>query len=184
MRADLAGYVVDGRFEHDVRTLHDGGKVKFEPPSKVQATAAFAERLPEAARLSLLALDRWVGEGSFPSLSNFHPDHTFGLDFAAREDLEVLDADFEKDLSGEVFAMASDGGGNVFCLLTNGRVAIWNHEEENIEDHTQFASLDIALWVLLRVEAVGDGKLDADELRPQLAALGEGGPAFYLKQMD
>lgn len=182
--ADLSGYLVGGEFDEDVRRWGLEDSRPFVPPSKVQPPASFADRLPyESARESLKVLAERVAADKFPYLRNFGVDHSFGLDFAAREDLECLDSNFEKDRSSEVFPLASDGGGNVFCLMSDGTVSIWNHEEENVEEHTRFSSLDETLWCLLRVEALGQDKLHLDEVRDTFESLESGGAAFYWEQV-
>ncbi|MEZ4236966.1 MAG: hypothetical protein R3F59_12600 [Myxococcota bacterium] len=148
---------------------------------------AFRADLPPEAAVALEAMVALLRAGKFPALFHFRVDETYGtwgLPFAARG-LQVLDANYAGDLSGEIFALGTDGAGNVWCLHRSGRVVVWNHEESNLEDHTQFDSLDEAVWALLRYEAVKDELLPYGELRPVLARMGDDtGGGFLREDLD
>jgi hypothetical protein len=178
---NLDAYLIDGRFAADVKKLgYDTTTFDAKLPA-----ADFAARLPSSARASLSHVAQMLTNGSFPELHAFGiSEHSWAFDFAAN-DVEVLNADFEGDLSGDVFSMATDGGGNHYCLAVDGKVVIWNHEESNIEDHTQFSSLDEALWALLHYEAVKDEKIPYDAIRAAFAGYpADCGVAFLRDELD
>ncbi|MCX5232828.1 hypothetical protein [Streptomyces sp. NBC_00233] len=68
---------------------------------------------------------------------------SYAFDFAAN-DCRLLDCDHETELSDDdVWSVGTDGGGDYLVVLTDGRVAVWFHEEEVLEPHTRFDSLDV-----------------------------------------
>lgn len=167
----------------------DAARFGFEPsPAAVLAhpPASFLARLPASARASLDVLIALAKRGALPYLYRFNTTMVWGFDFKAN-DVEVLNSDFEGDLSGDVFSLASDGGGNHVCLRADGAVVTWNHEESNLEDHTQFASLDEALWCLTRREAIGDERLAWDEVKATFTARAggkENGWSFFAEEIE
>ncbi|MFI7357022.1 hypothetical protein ACIBTP_24170 [Streptomyces avidinii] len=74
-----------------------------------------------------------------------------------------------------MWSVGADGGGNCFVVLTDGRVAVWFHEEEVIEAGTQFDNLDVFLWTPVRYYAVRAGVLDLAEVEPDFRTLGQAG---------
>jgi hypothetical protein len=179
---DTSSYITGGGLQRDIaRWYPDAPRASCQPPLDV---GAFLERLEPGARAALQAFDALVHGGGFPSLSNFGiaEDWTYGVDLAAN-DQEATFGD--EDVIGDIFPLAADGGGNAFVQLLDGRVGIWNHEEQLIEDHTLFASLEECLWILLRIEAVEDDLLEAEELHQALQRFGENtGGAFYRNQLE
>jgi hypothetical protein len=178
---NLDGYLIDGRFAADVKKL---GYDTMTFDAKLPA-ADFSDRLPSSARASLSHVVQMLAKRGFPELYAFGiSEDSWAFDFAANG-VEVLNADFEGDLSGDVFSMATDGGGNHYCLAVDGRVVIWNHEESNIEDHTQFASLEEALWAVLHYEAVKDEKIAYDAIRVAFAEYpADCGVAFLRDELE
>lgn len=188
---EFESYIVSGRF------LDDAEKLKFEPSRGFPLlrdksahaelpSSAFLERLPAPARASLTALHALVRSGEIPAIYRFNPNLGWGFDFAANG-IEVLNADFEGDLSGDVFSLATDGGGNHFCLRADGKVVVWNHEESNIEDHTQFDTLDEALWCIMHREAIGDETLAYDDVKGIFALKAgdsENGWSFFRDEIE
>jgi len=176
-------YVTSGSFTRDAE------RFGFTPAARAEAkmpSPAFLERLPPPARASLRALAGLLEGGRMPEIYRFNTAMGgWGFDFAANG-VEVLDANFEGDLSGDVFSLALDGGGNHFCLRADGRVVVWNHEESNIEDHTVFPSLDEALWCILHREAISHEKLAYAAVRAtfEARAEAEGGWAFFREQIE
>ncbi|WP_234311751.1 hypothetical protein [Streptomyces griseus] len=77
-----------------------------------------------------------------------------------------------------MWSIGADGGGDYYVVLTNGRVALWFHEEEVIEAHTQFDNLAVFLWSVVRYHAVRAGALDLAAVEADFRALGQpGAPA-------
>lgn len=183
-KTEFNEYVVSGRF------FADGERLQFEP-SATYADAkmpakSFVDRLPSAAQASLKVLCDLVRAGKMPAIYRFNAKLGWGFDFKTNN-VEVLNSDFEGDLSGDVFSLATDGGGNHFCLQADGKVVVWNHEESNIEDHTQFDSIDEALWCILHREAISDGNLTYDEVKDVFAAKsanGENGWSFFRNEIE
>jgi len=181
-------YVVSGRFLADAEQLKFEGypKPRDESASAQMPSSDFVQRLPAAAQASLTALHEMVRSGKVPAIYRFNTNLGWGFDFKAN-DVEVLNAAFEGDLSGDVFSLATDGGGNHFCLQANGKVVVWNHEENNIEDHTQFESLDEALWCILHREAISDDNLSYEEVKEVFAAKAggaENGWSFFRDEIE
>ncbi|MET9536873.1 hypothetical protein ABZY16_05105 [Streptomyces sp. NPDC006553] len=82
---------------------------------------------------------------------------SYAFDFAAN-DCRLLDCDHETELSDDdVWSVGADGGGDYLVVLTDGRVAVWFHEEEVLEPHTRFDSLDVFVWTMVRYHAVRSG---------------------------
>lgn len=179
---EFAGYITSGRFAADAKRLGI-------EPLRYAATlpdADFLGRLPADARKTLEHIVSMLNDGTFPNMRVFHPAYAWGFDFEANG-CDVLDADFEEDLSSEVFSMATDGGGNHHCLQADGKVVTWNHEESNIEDHTQFPSLDEALYALLHCQAVRTDAIPYDEVKAlfnEKAGDGDNGWAFLRAELE
>ncbi|GAA1803073.1 hypothetical protein GCM10009682_26150 [Luedemannella flava] len=143
-------------------------------PATTRPVEPFLARLPPAAATALAAFDSRVRSGTMPQFGDTY-DWSYGFDFAAN-DCEILDSDYETALSDEdVWSIGADGGGNLHVVLTNGRVAVWFHEEQVIEEHTQFASLDVFVWSVLRLEAVRAGVLDRVGVAADFQALEKAG---------
>ncbi|MEU3796028.1 hypothetical protein [Streptomyces fructofermentans] len=102
-------------------------------------------------------------------------DWSYGFEFGANG-CQILDSDYETELSDDdVWSLGADGGGNYYVVLTSGRVAVWFHEEEVIEDETQFDNLDVFLWSVVRYQAVRAGVLDLAEVETDFRVLGQPG---------
>lgn len=181
---NFSGYVKGGRFAADALRL---GMSTTRLETATMPPHDFLARLPAEAKSTLEHMVEMLRAGTFPSIYIFGVSKdSWGFDFKAHE-IEVLDSNFEGDLSGEVFSMSMDGGGNHNCLQADGKVVIWNHEESNIEDHTQFPSLDEALCALLLREAVSDDVSHWDEVKAlfeEKAADGESGWSYLKEQID
>ncbi|WP_405503203.1 hypothetical protein OG501_37580 [Streptomyces niveus] len=72
-------------------------------------------------------------------------------------------------------SIGCDGASNYYVVLTSGRVAVWLHEEQVIEAHTQFDNLDVFLWSVVRSHAVRAGALDLAAVEPDFRSLGQPG---------
>lgn len=137
------------------------------------------------AAAALAAFDRRVRSGTLPWVVDVS-DCSYGFDFAGN-DCEILDSDDATPVTDDdVWSIASDGGGNLYVLLTNGRVAVWFHEEQVIEAGTQFDNLDVFLYSIVRYEhsivryeAARAGVLDRTAVKEDFRALTpEVGPAY------
>ena len=168
----LAGYG-DRDFDADLaRWFPDRPLVRIAEP--VRPVEPFLARLPRDAAAALAAFDRRVRSGALPWVVDVS-DYSYGFDFAGN-DCEILDSDYETRLTDDdVWSIASDGGGNLYVLLTNGRVAVWFHEEQVIEADTQFDNLDVFLYSIVRYEAARAGVLDRTAVGEELRALAQPG---------
>ncbi|MGV9457398.1 hypothetical protein [Streptomyces sp. NPDC003635] len=109
-----------------------------------------------------------------PQILDIH-DWSYGFGFGAN-DCRILDSDYETELSDEdVWSVGADGGGNYYVVLATGRVGVWLHEEEVIEPHTKFDSVDVFLWSIVRYQAVRAGVLDLAAVASDFLALGQPG---------
>ncbi|MET7422319.1 hypothetical protein [Dactylosporangium sp. NPDC005555] len=134
----------------------------------------FLARLPQEAATALAAFDRLVRSGTMPWVVDVTED-SYGFDFAGN-DCQILDSDYETELSDDdVWSVAADGGGNLYVMLTNGKIAVWFHEEEVIEAGTQFDNLDVFLYSIVRYQAARAGVLDRAAVAEELRALGQPG---------
>ena len=69
MEIDTSNYIAGGTLALDIERWFAAGKrAECKPPLDV---GAFIERLPPTARSALIALDKLVMSGGFPSMSNF-----------------------------------------------------------------------------------------------------------------
>ncbi|MFI9408049.1 hypothetical protein [Nocardia sp. NPDC052316] len=170
--ADLVGYT-DRDLDADLaRWFSDAEPV--EVPDETRPVAPFLERLAPADAAALAALDRRVRSGRLPQFLDIF-EWSYGFDFA-ENDCGILDSDYETELSDDdVYSIGADGGGNLYCLLTNGQVAVWFHEEEVLEAGTRFDNLDVFLWSIVRYGAVRAGKLPLPEVAADFRALGQDG---------
>ncbi|MFJ8230316.1 hypothetical protein ACIQ9E_10235 [Streptomyces sp. NPDC094448] len=168
----LTGYVerdLDGDL---ARWFPDAPRVGI--PAATRPVEPFLARLPAAAAAALAGYDRRVRAGSLPQCLDIH-DWSYAFEFAAN-DCRILDSDYETELSDEdVWSIGADGGGNYYVVLTSGRVAVWFHEEDVIEDGTQFDNLDVFVWSLVRYHAVRAGVLDLAAVEADFHALGQPG---------
>ncbi|MER7478035.1 hypothetical protein ABTX60_10285 [Streptomyces sp. NPDC126510] len=169
----LAGYV-DRDLDADLaRWFPDEPRVDI--PASTRPVEPFLTRLPRAAATALAGFDRRVRSGTMPAGFLDIYDWSYGFDFAAN-DCQILDSDYETELSDDdVWSIGADGGGNYYVVLTNGRVAVWFHEEEVIEAQTQFDNLDVFLWSVIRYHAVRAGVLDLAAVEADFRALGQPG---------
>ena len=170
--ADLTGYAERGLDDDLARWFADSPPVELE--EDVRPVAPFLDRLPPAAAAALAAFDRRVRSGAMPEFMDIY-DWSYGFDFAGN-DCGILDSDYETEVSeDDVWSLAGDGSGSLYVLLADGRVALWFHEEEVLEGHTRFDSLDVFLWSMVRYYAVRDGKLDRAEVEADFLALDQAG---------
>lgn len=177
------GYIVEKTFLADAAKF---GFDKLDAADRATPPPAFLAKLPAEAKAAVETLREVMAQGEMPYVYRFNPTMVWGFDFKAKG-VEVLDADFEGDLSAEVFSMASDGGGNHICLATDGRVVVWNHEESNVEAHTQFKNLDEALWCIMHREAISDEKIAYDDVKQVFASRSEGeenGWSFFRDEIE
>ncbi|WP_225882060.1 hypothetical protein [Streptomyces aureocirculatus] len=108
---------------------------RAELPASTRPVDPFLARLPRDAATALAGFDRRARAGALPQVLDIH-DWSYAFDFAAN-DCRILDSDYETELSDDdVWSLGADGGGNYYVVLTNGRVAVWFHEEEAIEAGT------------------------------------------------
>ncbi|MFF5234321.1 hypothetical protein [Dactylosporangium sp. NPDC000521] len=168
----LSGYGDDG-FEGDLaRWFPDRPPV--EVPAGTRPVEPFLARLPRDAAAALAAFDRRVRSGTLPWVVDVS-EYSYGFDFAGNE-CEILDSDYATRLTDDdVWSIAADGGGNLYVMLTNGRIAVWFHEEQVIEGHTQFDNLDVFLYSIVRYQAARSGVLDRAAVAEELRALGQPG---------
>lgn len=170
--ADIAGYV-DRDLDADLARWF-ASEPRVSLPADTRSVAPFLAKLPASAAASLAAFDRRVRSGEMADFLDI-ADWSYGFDFAANE-CTVLDSDYETELPGDgVWSLGADGGGNYFVVLASGRVALWFHEEQVIEGHTQFDDLDVFLWSAVRHRAVRRGVLDLAEVEEDFHALGQPG---------
>ncbi|MCX4092404.1 hypothetical protein [Nocardia sp. alder85J] len=153
--ADLVGYI-DRDLDADLtRWFSDAAPI--EVPEETRSVTPFLARLKPADAAALAALDRRVRSGAMPEILDIR-DWSYGFGFA-ENDCRILDSDYETELTdADVYSVGADGGGNLFCVLTNGQVALWFHEEEVLEEATRFDNLDVFLWSYVRYEAVRAGQ--------------------------
>ncbi|MFD5090265.1 hypothetical protein ACFWMR_06665 [Amycolatopsis thailandensis] len=168
----LAGYG-DRDLDADLaRWFPDRPTIRINEP--IRPIEPFLARLPQDAAAALAAFDRRVRSGTLPWVVDV-TDDSYGFDFAGN-DCQILDSDYETALSDDdVWSIASDGGGNLYVVLTNGRVAVWFHEEEVIEANTQFDNLDVFLYSIVRYEAVRAQALDRAAVEAEFHALAQPG---------
>jgi len=176
----LSGYTKKGLSDDLAKWFVDAERCEVAEGG-IRSLAGFLKHLDESHHASMTAFDALVRGGKWPSVSGLDimDDWTYGFDFA-KNDVNVLDEDGEEVDRESVYSLGCDGGGNHYVVLKDGRVVVWNHEEDSIEGHTQFANLDVFLWVLLRVAAVDDGKLDKAAIEKDIRALKQGGADFML----
>ncbi|MEU6230356.1 hypothetical protein [Streptomyces sp. NPDC047042] len=169
----LAGYV-DRDLDADLaRWFPDAPRADI--PASTRPVEPFLARLPGDAATALAGFDRRVRSGTVPAGFLDIYDWSYAFDFADN-DCQILDSDYETELSDDdVWSIGADGGGNYYVVLTNGRVAVWFHEEEVIEDETQFDNLDVFLWSVVRYRAVRAGVLELAEVEADFRALGQPG---------
>ncbi|MFI6865387.1 hypothetical protein [Nocardia sp. NPDC050406] len=170
--ADLLGYT-DRDLDADLaRWFSDAEPV--EVPDETRPVAAFLGRLAPADAAALAALDLRVRSGRLPQFLDIF-DWSYGFDFA-ENDCGIVDSDYETELDDDdVYSIGADGGGNLYCVLTNGQVALWFHEEEVLEGDTRFDNLDVFLWSIVRYGAVRAGKLALADVEEDFLALGQDG---------
>ncbi|GLV87474.1 hypothetical protein Slala03_71630 [Streptomyces lavendulae subsp. lavendulae] len=167
----LAGYIERGLDADLARWFPDAERAAVPVTRPV---GPFLARLPQAAASALAAFDRRVQAGTLPALLDV-ADWSYAFEFAAN-DCRILDTDYESELSDDdVWSLGADGGGNYFVVLADGRVALWFHEEEVIEAHTQFDDPDVFLWTLVRYHAVRTGALDLATVESDFRSLAQAG---------
>ncbi|OXR45629.1 hypothetical protein B7C42_01921 [Nocardia cerradoensis] len=170
--ADLIGYVDSGLDADLSRWFADAEPVVV--PEQTRSATPFLARLAPADAAALAALDTQVRSGVMPQFLDIF-DWSYGFDFAGNE-CGILDADYTTELTdADVFSVGADGGGNLFCVLTNGQVALWFHEEEVLEGGTRFDNLDVFVWSFLRYRAVRAGRLELEAVAADFRALGQDG---------
>lgn len=149
-----------------------------EPPVEIPASTRpvepFLAQLPRDAATALAAFDRKVRSGAMTQCLDIY-DWSYAFDFAAN-DCTVRDSDYETELSDDdVWSLGADGGGNLYVMRTDGRVAVWFHEEEVLEEGTDFDNLDVFLWSAVRYRAVRAGTLDLATVEDDFRSLAQPG---------
>lgn len=168
----LTGYVDRGLDADLARWFADEPRVAI--PGSTRPVAPFLARLPQDAATALAAFDRKVRSGELAGFLDIY-DWSYGFGFAAN-DCSILDSDYETELSDDdVWSLGADGGGNLYVMLTSGRIAVWFHEEEVIEANTQFDNLDVFLWSIVRYRAVRTGALDLAAVEADFRSLAQPG---------
>ncbi|MEW2523612.1 hypothetical protein [Streptomyces sp. NPDC047071] len=168
----LTGYV-ERDLDADLARWFPGGP-RVDVPASTRPVAPFLARLPRDAATALAGFDRRVRSGTLPGVLDM-ADWSYGFDFAAN-DCRILDSDYETELcDDDVWSVGADGGGNYYVVRTSGRVAVWFHEEEVIEARTQYDSLDVFVWSVVRYHAVRAGVLDLAAVEADFRALGQPG---------
>jgi hypothetical protein len=170
--ADLVGYT-ERDLDADLARWFPAAET-VEVPAETRSVTPFLARLAAADAAALAGLDRRVRSGALPQFLDLY-DWSYGFDFAGN-DCRILDSDYETELTDDdVYSIGADGGGNLFCVLTNGQIAIWFHEEEVLEEGTRFDNLDVFLWSYVRYAAVRAGTLALAEVEADFRALGQDG---------
>ncbi|MEU9334923.1 hypothetical protein AB0D49_17405 [Streptomyces sp. NPDC048290] len=150
------------------------GEPGVKLPEETRPVAPFLTRLPPTAATALAGYDRRARSGALPQRLDIF-DWSYAFDFAGN-DCRILDSDYETELSDDdVWSVGADGGGNYYVVLTNGRVAVWFHEEEVVEANTQFDTVDAFVWSLVRYHAVRAGALDLAEVEADFRSLAQPG---------
>ncbi|MBM2618775.1 hypothetical protein JIG36_24765 [Actinoplanes sp. LDG1-06] len=176
--ADLAGYV-DRDLDTDLARWFAGTE-PITLDGDVRPVEPFLARLAPADAAALAAFDRRVRSGTMPAFLDI-ADWVYGFDFAANG-CGILDSDYATELTDDdLYAVAADGSGSYYVVLTNGQVATWFHEEEVVEGHTRFDNLDVFVWTMVRYQAVRDGKLTWADVQDDFDALAQDGAAILLR---
>ncbi|MFF7295985.1 hypothetical protein [Streptomyces sp. NPDC008265] len=168
----LTGYVERDLDADLARWFPDAPPVAI--PAPIRPVEPFLARLPGDAATALAAFDRRVRSGTMRQCLDVH-DWSYAFDFAAN-DCAVLDSDYETELGDEdVWSLGADGGGNLYMMRANGRVAVWFHEEEVLEEGTDFDNLDVFVWSAVRYRAVRAGVLDLAAVEADFRSLAQPG---------
>ncbi|MGJ5893018.1 hypothetical protein DF268_03885 [Streptomyces sp. V2] len=168
----LTGYLDEG-LDADLARWFPGTEYA-SVPEDTRPVEPFLARLPPAARAATAAFDRRVRAGRMPAFLDIH-DWSYAFEFA-ENDCQILDTDHETELTDDdVWSVGADGGGNYYVVLTDGKVAVWSHEEEAIEEDTQFDNLDVYVWSLVRYHAIRRGVLRLADVEADFQALGQPG---------
>ncbi|KUL30825.1 hypothetical protein [Actinoplanes awajinensis] len=162
--ADLTGYVTRDLDADLARWL--AGEPRVTLPAAVALVTPFLSLLPASDAAALAGFDSRVRSGALPQFLDVY-DWSYGFDFAAN-DCAVHNAE-------QVWSLGADGGGNLYCVLPDGEIGIWFHEEELIEDGTRFDNLDVFLWSAVRYRAIQLGVLALADVRDDFVSLGQGG---------
>ncbi|MHC5905323.1 hypothetical protein ACVNF4_15685 [Streptomyces sp. S6] len=169
---DVAGYLDNG-LDADLARWFPGLPTA-SIPADTRPVEPFLARLPAAAAHTLAAFDRRVRAGTMPEFLDIH-DWSYAFEFA-KNDCGILDSDYETELTDDdVWSVGADGGGNYYVVLTNGKVAVWFHEEEVIEEGTQFDNLDVYVWSVLRYHAVRRGVIRLADVEADFRSLAQPG---------
>ncbi|MFB7831077.1 hypothetical protein [Streptomyces sp. NPDC056056] len=168
----LTGYVERGLDADLARWFPDAPPVVM--PEPIRPVEPFLTRLPQHAATALAAFDRRVRSGAMRQCLDVH-DWSYAFDFAANG-CAVLESDYTTELGDDdVWSLGADGGGNLYVLRTEGRVAVWFHEEEVLEEGTGFDNLDVFVWSAVRYRAVRAGALDLAEVEDDFRSLAQPG---------
>jgi hypothetical protein len=178
---DLEGYVERDMDADTAKWFADAERVSIA--DSIVPVAPFLKTLPKHAATTLASFDAKIRGGKFPAIPclDIMDDWTYGFDFV-KNGVEVIDGD-GNDVASKVWSLALDGGGNHYIQLTNGKVAIWFHEESSIEEHTQFDNLDVFLWSMIRLGAVRKKKLAKQDIANDFEILAQPGALFLLKEL-
>lgn len=179
--AELTGYV-EQDLDADLAYWFPGER-PVSIASTIRPVEPFLARLPVDAARALESLDRKVRGGTLTAIPTLDiaEDWSYGFDFIANGvELFHEDDEDETDVAGEVWCLGLDGDGNQYVVLASGRVALWNHEEGVIERDSQFNSIDVFLWTMVRVSALRAGILRYADIEPEFNALGQQAPLMLL----
>jgi hypothetical protein len=171
--ASLAGYV-ERDLDGDLARYFSGYSTEdvIVVEDDVKPVEPFLARLARADAVALAALDRRVRSGTMPDFMDI-ADWSYGFDFAAN-DCRIRDSGTELT-DDDVYSIGADGGGNYYVVLADGRIAVWFHEEEVVEEGTRFDNLDVFIWHMVRYRAIRDGLLSLAEVEADVRALGQDG---------
>ncbi|MFJ7961383.1 hypothetical protein ACIQ62_34330 [Streptomyces sp. NPDC096319] len=170
--SELTGYIERGLDQDLARWFPDAPPVSMPTPPR--PVDPFLARLPRDAATALAAFDRKVRSGTMRQCLDVY-EWTYGFDFATN-DCTVLDSDYATELGDDdVWSLGADGGGNLYVMRTDGRVAVWFHEEQVLEDGTDFDNLDVFVWSAVRYRAVRAGVLDLAAVEADFRSLAQPG---------
>ncbi|MCF2526509.1 hypothetical protein [Yinghuangia soli] len=170
--AGLTGYI-DRDLDADLaRWFPDAPRV--DVPAETPPIAPFLAKLPAEAATALAAFDRRVRSGDLAYFLDIE-DWSYAFDFEDNG-CQILDTDYETEIPSEdVWSLGADGGGNYYVVLTDGRVALWFHEEEVIEADTHFDTVDAFVWSLVRYRAIRNGALALADVEADFHSLAQPG---------
>ena len=153
-------YVTSGRLLADARRWAKDPMKAYQVETPQRDPDSFAARLPTDARGAFLELVRLLREEELPGWTHFSPESgSFGLEICdgthawrVHGRLRLLDDKKGVDRGNSVFPLATDGSGNLFVLLDDGRVGSLSREEDGIIGDW-FPCIDSYLFTMVRLSA-------------------------------